>query len=100
MNEKMDYQKDPKAWDEALDKEEAFYMSLSDEWKQVHHGKYVLIQDQQIKGLYYCQRDGIRCSVEKLGTGVPFFFHKVGEENEPHSWVCHPAFGGEVCHPI
>ena len=69
--------------DQDLDREYGFYLQQADEWKQTHRGKFVVIYQQAIHGIYVAYEDALRAALTQLGD-VTFLIHEVGEENKVH----------------
>lgn len=68
--------------DKNIEHEYAFYLLQSEEWKRDHHGKFALIKDQTIVGIYTSYEDALQQGLGQFGD-VPFLIHEIGSENTP-----------------
>ncbi len=65
--------------DKQLQEEFEFYLSQPEEWKKENYGKFVLIKDQKIQGIFQSYEDAIQFAIEKFGN-EKFLIQEVGSE--------------------
>ncbi len=68
------------AVDPEILKEFNFYKSQSEEWKKLNSGKFVLIKNQEIQGIFENYSDALQEGVKKFGN-ENFLIYQVGKED-------------------
>ncbi len=60
-----------------------FYLSLDDDLKKNNYGKFILIKDQKVVGIFESEADAYREAVQKFGEDT-FFIHQILPEEFVH----------------
>ncbi|MCL4557586.1 MAG: hypothetical protein M1491_02960 [Deltaproteobacteria bacterium] len=68
------------AVDPEILKEFNFYKSQSEEWKKQNNGRFVLIKNQEIQGIFENYSDALQEGVKKFGN-EKFLIYQVGKED-------------------
>ena len=66
--------------DKQLQRELEFYLKQSEDWKKQNHGKFVLIKDQAIHGIFESYEDALQEAVKKFDN-EKFLIQQVGTED-------------------
>ena len=69
--------------DERLRGDLDFYLSQPEEWKVRNVGKFVLIKNREICGIFENYKDALQEGIKLFG-GDGFLLHEIGSENVVH----------------
>ena len=79
-----------------LKKELELFDKKKDELVKENLGKYVLIKENRIIGLYDTEKDAIKVGIDKFGN-VPFLVKKVEKIEQSHNFTSNLIKVGTTC---